>query len=321
MSIVVIKEGMLSTVQDLGRVGYRRFGINPGGVMDRTSAQVVNYLLGNDADAAVIELHFPAGSFQFEKECVFAIGGADLGAELDNKKVETFTAARATHGSILKFRQRRDGNRAYLAVAGGFDCERWLGSASTNMRAELGGFHGRRLRAGDRIEFAASAESRSAVGTAIGPSLRHSFASPATIRVTAGPEFDVLTAVCEQRLFENTFEISRQSDRMGFRLSGEPLFRLTDSEMLSSGVTFGTVQLLPDGQMIVLMADHQTTGGYPRIVTVASVDLPVLAQMAAGERVSFKLITIEEAERESCELERSFAFLRFGVRNRSAGVL
>ena len=322
MSIIVKKEGILSTIQDLGRVGYRRFGINPGGVMDRTSARAINCLLGNDPNAAVIELHFPAGSFEFERGCNFAIGGADFGATLDGRAIAANTVSAASAGSRLSFERRAaGGNRAYLAVGGGFDAARWLGSASTNLRAAIGGHGGKRLQTGDRIGFAARTELNTSSGITIGPSLVRSYASPATVRVTAGPEFEVLTALSEQNLFETTFEISRQSDRMGFRLSGKPLYRIDDSEMLSSGVTFGTVQLLPDGQMIVLMADHQTTGGYPRILSVASVDLPLLAQMGAGDRVSFELISWTQAEQLLHKLERSFAFLRFGVRARNGGVL
>ena len=321
MSIVVKKEGILSTIQDLGRFGYRRFGINPGGVMDRTSARAVNYLLGNEPTAAVIEFHFPAGSFEFENECDFAIGGADFSAKLDDRVVRTGTVDTASVGSVLSFERRVSGNRAYLAVAGGFEAEVWLGSASTNLLAIMGGHHGTRLRTDDRIEFATNRPMRSTSGLTIGPSLLHACRSPLVIRVTAGPEFDVLTAVSEQKLFENTFEILHQSDRMGFHLSGEPLYRIDDSEMLSSVVTFGTVQLLPDGQMIVLMADHQTTGGYPRILNVASVDLPLLAQMGAGDGVSFRLISVAEAEHLQHELEQGFAFLRFGVRARNGAVL
>ena len=321
MSIVVIKEGMLSTIQDLGRIGYRQFGINPGGVMDRTSTRAVNYLLGNEPNAAVIELHFPAGSFEFQENCNFAISGADFAGRLDGVAIQNLTVTKASPGSLLIFERRVAGNRAYLAVEGGFASERWLGSASTNIRAALGGHHGRRLRTGDRIEFVSCDDRSSTIGAAIGPSLRYAYASRAILRVVAGPEFDVLTALSEQKLFESTFEITRQSDRMGFRLLGEPLFRIDESEMLSSGVAFGTIQLLPDGQMIVLMADHQTTGGYPRIMTVASIDLPHLAQMGAGHDVSFKLITLDEAEHEYCQLERSFAFLRYGVHVRAAAVL
>jgi len=289
--------------------------------MDRTSARAINYLLGNEPDAAVIELHFPAGSFEFAQDCHFAVGGADFDAKLNSDRIEAGAVTEASSGSLLSFESRISGNRAYLAVAGGFDADRWLGSASTNLRAAIGGHHGRRLLIGDRIEFAGSPERKYASGTALGPSLLRSYTSPASIRVTAGPEFDVLTALSEQFLFENTFEISRQSDRMGLRLSGEPLYRIDYSEMLSPGVTFGTVQLLPDGQMIVLMADHQTTGGYPRILSVTSVDLPLLAQMGAGDRLSFELISAAEAEHLHHELERSFAFLRFGVRARNGAVL
>src|SRR5689334_21882709 len=207
MSIIVKKEGILSTIQDLGRVGYRRFGINPGGVMDRTSARAINCLLGNDPNAAVIELHFPAGSFEFERGCNFAIGGADFGAMLEGRAIAANTVSAASAGSRLSFERRAaGGNRAYLAVGGGFDAARWLGSASTNLRAAIGGHGGKRLQTGDRIGFADRTVLNTSSGITIGPSLVRSYASPATVRVTAGPEFEVLTALSEQNLFETTFE-------------------------------------------------------------------------------------------------------------------
>lgn len=313
MSLLVIKQGMLTTIQDLGRYGFRSFGVNPGGVMDRTAARLLNQLLGNDENAPVLEMHFPAGEFVFEAATDLAIGGADFSAELSGAPVTRWAIAHAHKGDILRFIKKRIGNRAYLAVDGGFGVDEWLGSASTNLVTATGGFNGRRLIAGDRIKFKPCAECRHN-STRIGNSLIPMYSDSPALRVTAGPEFDTLTGISHQLFFTEHFAISPQSDRMGFRLNGPRLYRLSDAEILSSGTTFGTVQLLPDGQVIVLMADHQTTGGYPRIATVASVDLPLIAQLGPGGKMSFDLIETDYAERLVLDLEKSLAFLRTGLR-------
>ena len=313
MSLLIVKEGLLTTVQDLGRYGYRSFGVNPSGVMDRTAARLLNLLLHNDENAAVLEIHFPAGEFMFEEDVDFAIGGADFSAELSGGNLLRWSAVRAQKRDVIRFAKKHMGNRAYLAVNGGFQVDEWLGSSSTSLVTETGGFYGRRLIKGDRIPIKASAAG-SLNSSRIGNCLVPLYSDSPTLRVTRGPEFDMLTGVSQHQLFTKRFAISPQSDRMGFRLNGPQLFKLSDAEILSSGTTFGTIQLLPDGQMIVLMADHQTTGGYPRIATIASVDLPLIAQLGPGNKVSFDLIDTEPAERLVLGLEKSIAFLRSGLR-------
>jgi len=315
MSLLVVKEGLLTTVQDLGRFGYRPFGVNPSGVMDRTAARLLNVLSGNEENAAVLEMHFPPGEFIFENDIDFAIGGADLSAELSSETVTQWAYTHAQKGDILRFARKQMGHRAYLAVSGGFQVAEWLASSSTSLVTATGGFCGRRLVKGDRIPINPAAAG-SLNSSRIGNSLVPLYSDSPTLRVTRGPEFDMLTGVSEHQLFTKQFAISPQSDRMGFRLNGPRLYRLSDVEILSSGTTFGTIQLLPDGQMIVLMADHQTTGGYPRIATIASVDLPLIAQLGPGNKVSFDVIETEQAERLVVDLEKSIAFLRTGLRVR-----
>jgi antagonist of KipI len=310
MSLLVFKPGILTTVQDLGRTGYRSLGINPGGVMDRTAARLVNTLLGSDASEAVLEMHFTAGEFVFETEISFAIGGADFGALLNGRELRNWSVASANKGDVLKFSERRIGNRAYLAVAGGFRIDEWLGSKSTNLVASAGGFQGRKLAAGDRIEFV---ERRKVSTKTVGPSIVPRYSRFPTVRIIAGAEFDLLTAISERRLLNSAFTVTNESNRMGYRLSGDPLHLLDAKEMVSAAVSFGTIQLLPDGQLIVLMADHQTSGGYPRIGNVIEADLPLLAQLGPGDGVSFHLVTIEEAERELLEFARELNILRVGV--------
>jgi antagonist of KipI len=317
MSLLVTKEGLLTTVQDLGRYGRRSFGVNPSGVMDRTATRLLNLLLGNNENDPVLEMHFPAGEYLFEHATNFAIGGADFSGQLSIEPIANWSVIRANAGDLLKFTRKTSGNRAYVAIKGGFAVQPWLESASTSLVTSTGGFYGRRLCTGDRIPIAGTGEPMPQPSTRIGNSLLPNYAPAPRLRILAGPEFDELTGKSQHEFLTNKFDISPRSDRMGFRLSGPPLHRLSDSEMLSSGTTFGTIQLLPDGQMIVLMADHQTTGGYPRIGTIASIDLPLIAQLGPGNKVSFELIDQVEAERLVIKLERDIAYFKTGLRVRS----
>lgn len=310
MSLLIKKPGILSTIQDLGRTGHRALGINPSGVMDHAAAILINALLGNPENEAVLELHFPAGEFIFETACSFAIGGADFGARLNGNEIPNWKAMAASNGDILTFSGPYLGSRSYLAVAGGFRNDKWLGSKSTNLTAGAGGLQGRKLTQGDRIEFDAA---RTIEPLSLGPSLIPQYGSLPTVRVIAGAEFDLVTGKSEQDLLLGKFTLTKDADRMGYRLNGPELHLLHEKEMVSSAVTFGTVQLLPDGQLIVLMADHQTSGGYPRIANVIDVDLPLLAQFSPGDGVSFQLVTIEEAEEARMRFERELAFLRTGI--------
>ncbi|HVF30930.1 MAG TPA: biotin-dependent carboxyltransferase family protein [Pyrinomonadaceae bacterium] len=311
MTLSIRKPGILTTIQDLGRTGARSLGINPGGAMDPAAVRVLNIALGNDETAPVLEMHFPAAEIEFQQDTVFAIGGADFGAELDGRACRDRTVTFASAGSVLKFTKRNFGQRTYLAVAGGFACEEWLGSSSTNLAARVGGLFGRALQAGDLVECAERMKSEC---YAVGPSFVSRYSRMPIIRVIAGPEFEFLTSTGEMALFAEEFALSNDCDRMGYRLSGPPLQILHEREMVSAGVNFGTIQLLPDGQMIILMADHQTSGGYPRVGNVISVDLPALAQCGPGDRIRFRLVTIDQAERLAEQFERELKFLRVGCK-------
>lgn len=311
MSILINKAGILTTVQDLGRNGFRRFGINPNGAMDRTAVCLINTLLGNDVDAPVLETHFPAPEILFEEPALIAVGGADFSPQIDDEMIENWQPVFAGKGSLLKFSGKIFGNRAYLAVKGGFKIENWLGSASTNLKAKIGGFGGRKLEPGDRILFNQSIEDiEQRANYKISNSLIPFYSKFPTVRVTAGAEFDLLTAVSRENFLKENFMITQNSDRMGFRLGGAALYLLHKKELVSSAVNFGTIQLLPDGQLIVLMADHQTTGGYPRIANVVTTDLPLLAQLGTNDKVAFHLISADEAENLSIKFEQDLNILR-----------
>ena len=317
MSMLIQRPGILTTVQDLGRYGNRRFGINPGGVMDPTAARLINILLDNRENDAVLELHFPAPQILFKRDAAIAIGGADFAPQLDGMPIPSWSAVNVTAGTVLKFAGKKHGNRAYLAVRSGFKVESWLGSSATNLSAKMGGFAGRRLEAGDRIEFEDDGRIISSQAR-ISPWLVPHYSTSPVVRVLAGAEFHKLTDDGRERFLNGRFGISPKSDRMGFRLIGEPVELSNREEMTSSPVSFGTIQSLPDDQMIILMADHQTTGGYPRLAHVISHDLPLVAQLGPGDKLSFQLVTQNDAEALEVDLARHLKFLRVGSRFESA---
>lgn len=314
MSILIRKPGIRTAVRDLGRFGHMAAGINPTGAMDTLSARVVNILLGNSDNAALIEFGFPAPEIEFEADTAFCIGGSAIDAKLNNLPVSIWKPRRASAGDILTLSPTSNGNFAYLAVAGRFDVPEVLGSRTTNFAAGFGGHQGRLLAAGDRLSFRSPGQSFPNEQPALGHSLRPQLADPVRIGITRGPEYDRLTALSEQTLTTETFSVGPNSDPMGFRLTGPRMFSLDETELLSSAATFGTVQLLPDGGLAVLMSDHQTTGGYPRIAVVAAVDLPLLAQLRPGRAFQFELIDVLEAERLLSEREQELRFLKTGLR-------
>ena len=315
MSILIQKPGILTTVQDLGRHGYRRFGINPSGVMDQTATRLINILLGNDESEAVIEMHFPAPQINFEANTIFAIGGGDFKPHLDASQVENWRPIFAKKDSSLKFNGKTSGNRAYLSVKGGFRITKWLGSASTNLIAISGGFDGRKLEPGDRIWLNQKFKKIAYTHTPrISNSLLPFYSRFPTIRIMRGAEFEKLTKTSRERLQDQDFAISGNSDRMGFRLIGDPILLAKPMELISSAVNFGTIQLLPGGQLIVLMADQQTAGGYPRIAHVISRDLPLLAHLGTNDKVAFHLIETREAENLALDYEMELNFFRVGCK-------
>ncbi len=314
MSILIRKPGIRTVVRDLGRFGHMAAGINPTGAMDTLSARVVNILLGNSDNAALLEFGFPAPEIEFEADTAFCIGGSAVDAKLNNVPVSIWKPRRASAGDILTLSPTSNGSFAYLAVAGGFDVPEVLGSRTTNLAAGFGGHQGRLLAAGDRLSFRSPGQSFPNEQPALGYSLRPQLADPVRIRITRGPEYHRLTALSEQTLTTETFSVGQNSDPMGFRLTGPRIFSLDETELLSSAATFGTVQLLPDGGLAVLMSDHQTTGGYPRIAVVAAVDLPLLAQLRPGRSFTFELIETLDAERLLFDREQSLRFLKTGLR-------
>lgn len=297
MSVRVLRAGLLTTVQDLGRVGHQHDGVSVCGAMDVAALRLANAVVGNPDAAAGLEVTLLGPALQFQDDAVFCIAGADLSGTLDHEPVALLRALHARAGSVLTFGDRVNGCRAYIAFAGGIDVPVVLGSRSTDLRARFGGFNGRALAKGDVVETGKLDFAARRAAAAITP--RRAPRDEVTVRALPGRHFDLLMA--ESRAFllseqARWFRVTPQSNRMGYRLEGPPLGFAQQIEMISEPVVFGTVQLPPGGNPIVLMADRQTTGGYPRVLEVATVDLPLLAQAAPGMRVRFVRTTLEEAQ-------------------------
>ena len=342
MTITVLKPGALSQLQDLGRYGCQRYGVVVGGAMDEWSHRVANALVGNDEDEATLEITLTGPNLRFDAPARVAVCGADLSPRVDGAGgTQSLPHGRPVDiaaGSQLRFGSRVAGARAYLAVAGGFDVPKVLGSRSTFVRGGFGGLDGRALRKGDVLRLRARSRSGAAAKSApenaasaraaltlsvpsspvvVPPQAAPVHAAPPqAIRIVAGRHWDVFTAQARHLLLEATFRIGAQSDRMGYRLEGPELARARPIEMISEAVTFGTVQVPPDGKPIILMADRQTTGGYPKIASVASVDLGLLAQMASPEAVRFVLVTLVDAQRLYVAREREYSELRQALEGR-----
>lgn len=317
MTIEILRTGLLTTVRDIGRFGYRRFGVNPTGAMDPLAARIANILVGNSDHDAVIEANFPAPVLRFRYDTIFAVTGGDLAPRLDGAEIRNWRTFRAEAGSTLSFSSRVTGCRCYIAVAGGFDLPRWLGSSTTNLAASAGGFRGRKLAVGDVIELNAP-DAFASVGVSPAPSILPRYHDFPTVRITAGPEFDRLSTESRNDFLNSTFTIGKNSDPMGFRLEGPSLQIDGEAAFLSSAVTFGTIQLPPGGDPILLMSDHQTSGGYPRIGNIAAVDIPLAAQLGPSDRIAFHLVEHEEAHKLLVAMERDLAMLRTACRLRSA---
>ncbi len=311
MNIRVLSSGLLTTVQDLGRMGMQRSGIPVCGAMDRSALLIGNLLVGNADDAACLEATLIGPALQFDEPALIAIAGADFGATVNDQPIPAWHAVYVPRGGTLRVGAHGAGCRPYVAVAGGIDVPSVFGSRSTYIRAAFGGLDGRALRTGDvlargtpsdrsRAIQHALASDPDCIGVArwtVGPPVRPRYSADAIVRLLDGAQLAELTDESRQRLFDASFRVSASSDRMGYRLGGVELALRRPLEMLSEGVAFGTMQLPPGGVPIVLMADRQTTGGYPRIAEVAAIDLPLIAQLKPGDRVRFRPISLADAQR------------------------
>lgn len=315
MSIEVLKPGALSSFQDLGRSGFQHQGIPVCGVMDERAHRLAALLVGNSACQASLEVTLMGPALRFDCPAVVAVCGADLGASAAGRPLPLATAVALAAGQVLAFGRRASGMRAYIAVAGGYALPAVLGSSSTYLRGGFGGAHGRALQKGDRI---ALCRTQAKPGPALrAPQFPQQLlrTQQAPLRIVAGREWAAFTPQARQALAAGPYRLSARSDRMGCRLEGQALQLSQPLELQSEAVGFGTVQVPPDGQPIVLMADRQTTGGYPRIAHVAAVDLPRLAQTMPGEALRFEWITLGQAQQLALAQSAVFSQMEMQVQH------
>ena len=303
----VVEPGLLTTVQDLGRPGAIASGVPPAGAMDRFAHAAANLLVGNDRSHATLECTLSGPGLLALRSCLVAVTGADLGAEVNGRAAPMWTGIFLAAGGRLSFAGRRSGMRAYVAVSGGFDGERWLGSRSTYLLVSRGGIQGRALKAGDELHAVADLSTPMVAGRQLAPAMLPDYANH-TLAVIAGPHLKRLDATSRKALFGEAFKVTVQADRMGYRLDGPPLV-LTGDELLSYGLAAGAIQVVNSGQAILLMADHQTAGGYAVVATVVSASLPVAAQLGPGDEFRFRSVTEAQARSMRLELTAALASL------------
>ncbi len=323
--IRVVKPGLLTTVQDLGRPGYQQYGIVVGGALDAFAARTANLILGNEDNAAVIEMAQTGPDLTFAEDTLVAWCGADFDAQLGGQPLPRDRAVRVAAGETVSFGFPRSGLRAWLAVAGGVEVPLVLGSRSTYRRAGIGGHQGRPLVAGDELKVgqpsgraitllgSLGAAARRAAGWTVRPETLGRQAALGTVRAMRGPEWAWFTREAQQAFFSAEWEATKEADRMGVRLQGPVLALLKPREMISSAVNTGVVQVPAAGQPIVLLPSRQSVGGYPRIAALAAADLGRITQLRPGDRVRFQEITLPVAHELWLARERDISRIRLGL--------
>ena len=291
MKIKINFPGPLTTVQDEGRMGLMSVGFSSGGAMDADSMRLANILVGNSEGEGTLEMTFMGISAEFDFDAVIAITGADMMPTVNGSPIPMYAAVGVHAGDTLEMKNAKSGMRSYLAVSGGFDIEKAMGSLSTNLKCGIGGYEGRKLMAGDEIYCNRSSRligERACEAENFG-------SDRISVRVILGPQDDYFTDKGIATFLSSEYTVSDKSDRMGIRLTGDAVENKNGVDIVSDGIAMGAVQIPASGEPIIMMADRQTTGGYAKIATVIGRDLTLLSQAKPGTRVSFKAVSEKEA--------------------------
>ncbi len=329
MSISVLNPGLLTTIQDLGRIGYQKYGVIVSGAMDTYATRLSNIMVGNDENEAVLEITLIGPSLKLEKGTLFSLTGGNLSPTINEKRIPMGRPVYATRDCVLKFGSCIKGCRSYLAVAGGFDVPKIMGSKSTYLRAEFGGFNGRALKKDDVLSIGVKSSISNKIikkmedlkgngdfvsSTWYMKNFMMQNPDSTVIRVFEDRQFNAVSEESINKFFNSKFNVENQSDRMGYRLSGEKIVLKEKLEMISEEVSAGTIQIPPDGNPIILLADRQTAGGYPKIAHVASVDIQKIVQLRPNDKITFKKITLKEAERLYFQREKDIVELKKSIK-------
>ena len=304
MVIRVAKPGLLTTIQDEGRWGYQRFGVPVAGPMDRWSHRLANLLVGNRQSAATLEVTLVGPELEFQDRVLFAVTGARFELYLNGSAVPMNTTHVAHRGQRLVVGRRLEGARAYVAVVGGFDVPIVMGSRATHVGSGMGGLNGRPLASGDRLRVGHEV-SHTVQGGETRPAAFELPRHGARVRVILGPHDDLFGLNAIETFIATRYLVTTQSDRMGYRLKGDRLQRPGGDDLISMAAPIGSVQVPPAGEPIILMADHQTSGGYPRIATIITADLAVVGQLSPSDGIEFEPCDQEVALKELVAHERS----------------
>ena len=327
MNLYVTRAGFLTSVQDLGRTGLRKFGVSTSGALDSFALRVANLLVGNDEGAAGLEITLGGLQLRFDHDRIVAWCGGEFDVHAGSTLLPAGHTAFLRAGEELKFGSPKIGCRAWLAISGGVNAPMVLGSRSTDLRADFGGFEGRALRDGDQVSlgpgpgssaFAEATADRRTPATGISSwTAPHDWVSPAKrdpiLRFVRGVDWERFTASTLQRLTSEAFTLSPDSDRMGVRFEDPELKRADGGDLISEAVAPGTIQVPPSGKPILLLGDCQTIGGYPKIAHVITVDLGIAAQLRAGDHVRFSEVSLPDAHRRLLGRERELERFRIGL--------
>ena len=309
MGIRILKAGMLTTVQDLGRTGYQSQGFSVAGVMDVRSFKIANLLLDNPENEAVLEFTLIGPTLEFTSETIIAITGGDFQPTINGNPAPMYTAIYMNRGDVLKFSSARTGSRGYIAFSCYLNIPVVMGSRCTNLKSKIGGLKGRKLMDGDYIGFRIKRRylpfflSRTL-------DLDEFDQEETTVRVVMGPQDKMFSKQGIETFLNSEYTVTSDFDRMGCRMEGPFIARKENTDMISDGIAFGSVQVPAHGKPIILLADRQTTGGYPKIATVASVDIPKIVQRKTDHKVRFQAISVQEAQKLYLEEEKELLAMR-----------
>jgi len=335
--VEVLNEGLLTTIQDLGRLGYQRYGLSVSGAMDSVALRVANWLVGNADNEACIEAGLLGPTLRFSAPTRIAICGADMEARIDGQRKPMWRCLDVSGGQVLKLGAAVRGCFCYIAIAGGINVPVALGSRSTDMTAQIGGLRGERLVVSDRIPCRAisSPSSRSPMISSrtpiqplrdapgfharprfVDPGSISSYERDAPMRVLPAPQHHTFSDDIVKAFTEGSFIVRSGSDRRAYRLEGKKLPVCHSTDIVSDAIAAGSIQVLPSGELVVLMADRQTVGGYAKMAVVISADMPRLAQLRPGARVRFIFVSMEEAEFAARTMARDLTMIKAGLSQR-----
>ena len=299
MSIEVMSPGAMTLVQDAGRFGMQELGFSPGGAADTNSMMKANALVSNSPTEAVLEFTLSGGMLRFHESCVIALTGADMKPLINGKGCNPDRAIKIQKGDLLQMGFAQTGCRAYLAVAGGLKIAEVFGSRSTDRKCGIGGLEGRALRAGDKIGLREAKETLKGMEHRFLPQVqdkgRKAIPRPYKVRVIMGPQDDYFTSKGIETFLKSVYTIGSDSNRMACKLSGQPVEFKNSGDIISDGIAPGSIQVAGNGLPMIMMADRQTIGGYAKIATVISADIPVIAQCKPQDEIVFEKVSLRKA--------------------------